>query len=138
MTRWLRLASVLPSALALTPNDPAHHVKQVAIIGESKSPEDLSQMLTPRRCRCRWLICCVPSCAICRRSRHPYKHHRLRTQRLRRRPHNDCEPMERSDDIRRAGWQHLCTEQSNNGESQGGVQPIYCWSTRSRSANGNA
>ncbi|KAI4668443.1 uncharacterized protein J4E78_002270 [Alternaria triticimaculans] len=33
MTRWLRLASVLPSALALTPNDPAHHVKQVAIIG---------------------------------------------------------------------------------------------------------
>lgn len=39
MTRWLRLASVLPSALALTPNDPAHHVKQVAIIGESITPE---------------------------------------------------------------------------------------------------
>jgi hypothetical protein len=42
MTRWLRLASVLPCAVALTPNNSPHHVKQVAIIGKIPSLEDQS------------------------------------------------------------------------------------------------
>jgi hypothetical protein len=33
MMQWLRVASLLPCALALRASEPPHHVKQVAIIG---------------------------------------------------------------------------------------------------------
>lgn len=40
MVQWLRLASLLPCALALRASEPPHHARQVAIIGKSTFLED--------------------------------------------------------------------------------------------------